>query len=262
MPTARGALAVAELDGQIYAAGGSPVDRERDFAVYDPALNIWQVLPDMPSPRNHLAAATVRGKFYAVGGRTGGIAGIKDALEVYDPMTGTWSAKTPMPTARGGIAGAGVGRFLLVFGGEGNPIPPGTFEESEAYDTSTDEWLSLAPMPTPRHGIGAAVIDDLVYIPGGGPEEGASSTTAHEVFDCRSLCRDVVCDIQMSQPEYRDGETVTASDLRIVHLGPDYSTPAECKESRHAVSGNQRGRGSGSSSPWASAPGGRASSGG
>jgi hypothetical protein len=37
-------------------------------------------------------------------------------------------------------------------------------------------------MPTPRHGIGAAVVNNIVYIPTGGPQPGATQTGVHEAF--------------------------------------------------------------------------------
>jgi hypothetical protein len=37
-------------------------------------------------------------------------------------------------------------------------------------------------MPTPRHGIGAAVVNNIVYIPSGGPTPGGSQIETHEAF--------------------------------------------------------------------------------
>jgi N-acetylneuraminic acid mutarotase len=184
MPTARGALAAAALDGKLYAVGGSPLARERDFAVYDPASNAWTPLTLMPRPRNHLAAGALGGRLLAVGGRSGGITGITPALDLYDPASGGWSPGPDLPTARGGIAAAVVGRFLCVFGGEGNAASPtGTFPQVEAYDSVSAEWRSLTPMPTPRHGIGAGVVGTRVHLPGGASVQGFGVSAAHEVYD-------------------------------------------------------------------------------
>lgn len=184
MPTARGALGVAVLDGQIYAAGGSPPGNERDFAMYDPTSDSWKALPAMPTARNHLAAAATAGRFYAVGGRSGSIGGITSALEVYDPATDTWGALARMPTPRGGIAATAVGSCLYVLGGEGNPAHPlGIFNEVEVYDPTTDTWRQLAPMAVPRHGIGATALGNVVYVPGGATIQGFGATDLHQALE-------------------------------------------------------------------------------
>src|SRR2546426_8663256 len=66
----RGALAVAESGGQLYAIGGyDGSGNSAAVEVYDPATNTWTKKAPLPTPRDHLAAATVGGKVYAIGGR-------------------------------------------------------------------------------------------------------------------------------------------------------------------------------------------------
>lgn len=186
LPTARGAMGVASLDGKVYAAGGqSGGTTVRDFAAYDPGADRWDVLPEMPTARNHLAAAAVEGWFYAIGGRAGGL---RSAVERFDPAFAAqgaepWVSLSPIPTARGGIAAASLGGLIYVFGGEGNPASPeGTFEENEVYDPATDRWRTRCPMPLAVHGIGAAVVGDLIHVPGGAPVEGFGTTDIHQAY--------------------------------------------------------------------------------
>lgn len=182
LPRSRGALAVAVIAGKIYAAGGSPASRERDFAVYDPVSNNWTMLPNMPTPRNHLAAGAIGKKFYAVGGRTGGNLTL-NVVEIFDTETNTWTTGPSLPTGRSGIAAAVVNNVLYVFGGEGNASHPnGVFEQNEAFFPDEGVWRSRPPMPTPRHGIGAAAINNIIYIPGGGPVQGFGVTDVNEAF--------------------------------------------------------------------------------
>ena len=96
LPEPRANLAVAVLDGKIYAVGG-----ERDGApvatasVYDPATDAWTALPPLPEARTDLAAAGAGGKLYVLGGTT--VAGTATArpglatVSVYDPATRQWS---------------------------------------------------------------------------------------------------------------------------------------------------------------------------
>ena len=37
-------------------------------------------------------------------------------------------------------------------------------------------------MITPRHGMDGAAYNDVIYVPGGGPNQGGSHTTTHEAF--------------------------------------------------------------------------------
>jgi N-acetylneuraminic acid mutarotase len=59
MPTARSSGVAVVHDGKIYVAGGRP-PRGSDFAVYDPAADSWQVLPNLPTQRNHMTGEAIR----------------------------------------------------------------------------------------------------------------------------------------------------------------------------------------------------------
>jgi hypothetical protein len=179
MPTARGALGVAVANGKIYAVGGRKDADVGANEVYDPATNQWGQLSPMPTPRDHLGVAALGGKIYAVGGRFEVMTRNTGLNEMFDPVTGKWVTVAPMPTPRSGIAAVVLQGHVLAFGGEEGG---GTFEENEAYNPATDRWVVLAPMPTPRHGIGAAVVNNVVYIPSGGPTPGGSQTEVHEAF--------------------------------------------------------------------------------
>jgi N-acetylneuraminic acid mutarotase len=70
MPTARSGGVAVVHGGKVYVAGGR-VPRGSDFAVYDPATDRWEVLPDLPSQRNHITGAAINGRIHIVGGRLG-----------------------------------------------------------------------------------------------------------------------------------------------------------------------------------------------
>lgn len=183
MPRKRGALAAGVIDGKIFAAGGLPSSREDSFSVYDPNRDRWRILPSMPTPRNHLAAGVIKGKFYAVGGRTSNGDFTLDVVEIFDTERNSWTTGESLPTGRSGIAGVVVNNVLYIFGGEGNKmLSQGVFEENEAFFPEEGVWKSCQLMPTPRHGIGASVINNIIYIPGGGPKMGFGVTDVNEAF--------------------------------------------------------------------------------
>ncbi len=181
MPTRRGALAVAVLDGKIHAIGGAIANVEQaTHEVYDPLIDLWETRAPMPTPRHHHAAATIDGRIYVGAGRqtSSGFINLK-AFEVYDPATDSWTASSPVPTGRSGVAAVALGGVFYLFGGEG---PGGTFDQNERFDPATGTWEQLAPMPTARHGLGAAVAGGAIYAVGGGPQPGFFFSGANERF--------------------------------------------------------------------------------
>lgn len=181
MPTARGALAAAVLDGKIYALGGYDGQRSLPVVeVYDPATDTWQATASLSTPRDHLAAVAVDGRVYAIGGRVDLDYQRNLAVtEAYDPASGRWREVSPLPTPRSGIAAAVLEGMILVLGGESGA---GTFGENEAYWPKTNTWVRLPPLPTPRHGLAAAVVAGRLYALCGGTRPGGSYSQLNEVF--------------------------------------------------------------------------------
>jgi N-acetylneuraminic acid mutarotase len=86
MPTARGALGSAVLDGKIHVLGGeSAVAVFGAHEVYDPGNDLWTEAAPLPTPRHGIAVTSLDGKIYVIGG--GPQPGISetDVVEVYAP---------------------------------------------------------------------------------------------------------------------------------------------------------------------------------
>ena len=181
MPTPRGALAVAVLDGKLHAVGGYTRDSNTGaHEVYDPETDSWSRAAPLLVPRDHHAAAVAGGRLYAIGGRLNRQYSQNLAVnEIYDSSQNQWTRKADMPTARSGITAGVLGGRIYVFGGE---APSGTFHENEAYDPKTNVWEAQAPMLTARHGLGSAVVDGKIYVLCGGPTPGGSFSDVNEVF--------------------------------------------------------------------------------
>jgi N-acetylneuraminic acid mutarotase len=87
MPEARCHLAVAALNGLVYAIGGTNTSGSFLYTtidVYNPVTNMWSTAAPMPTGRTDLAAAAVNGILYAVGGGNGSVCGLS-TLEAYNP---------------------------------------------------------------------------------------------------------------------------------------------------------------------------------
>ena len=179
LPTPRGALAAAVLNGRIHALGGSQRDPLNVHEVYDPAANAWRAANAMPTARDHLAAVAFRGRVWALGGRTSFMGTQYANVEIYEPAADAWRTGVPLPRGRGGLAATALSDRILIFGGE---APFRIFEATEMYEPAGDRWIAMTPMPTPRHGIGAVPVGGRVYVPGGGREPGLAATDVNEVY--------------------------------------------------------------------------------
>jgi N-acetylneuraminic acid mutarotase len=197
MPTPRGALAVAVLNGRIHTIGGNAAAAETldgaahhvgedessvgTHEVYDPATDSWQRLEPLPTPRNHHGAAVLDGRIHVVAGRVGRDFEMR-THEVYDPATDSWSGAPAVPTGRSGIAVVVRDGSMYVFGGETFTEPARTFDAAERFDLAAGGWQVLPPMPTARHGLGAAVVDGVIHVISGGPSPGFAFSATHEAL--------------------------------------------------------------------------------
>jgi N-acetylneuraminic acid mutarotase len=183
MPTARGALAVAVVDGHIHAIGGELVNGTDTGAheVYDPAADRWTPAAAMPSPRNHHAAAVVGNDIVVVAGRDR-VTTMLTTTEIFNAATGTWRTGADVPTGRSGVAAVSFGDGVYLFGGEQFTNRAGTFADVERYRPASDRWSIEAPMPTARHGLGAAAVGEHIFVISGGPEAGFAFSAVNERF--------------------------------------------------------------------------------
>jgi N-acetylneuraminic acid mutarotase len=131
IPTARDHVA-AVSDGQaVYAVGGRALHPDSMFLAlerYDPARDVWETLPGMPTARGGLAASVVGGRLIATGGESSSV--VFPQVEAYDLAARTWTALAPMPTPRHGHAQATVGGavYTLVGGREAGVAPTAVVE--------------------------------------------------------------------------------------------------------------------------------------
>ncbi len=94
MPTPRGGLAAAALEGRVHVVGGEAFDPGRTFdahETYDPAAGHWRPAAPLPTARHGLAAAAAAGRLFVIGGGTKAgaltLVSLSDRVEVYTPET-------------------------------------------------------------------------------------------------------------------------------------------------------------------------------
>jgi len=173
MPTARGGLGVAVVNGKIYAIGG--VDDDGQLAVneeYDPAADTWKDKAAMPTARSGFAVAVHKSKIYVIGGTVGDSAnlGFTGATEVYDPATNTWEAKADMPTPRADLCASVVNGKIYLIGGKeywGDGPLYHELDVNEVYDPASNSWTAESRTPVPVFGYASVVVDGKIYMFGG-----------------------------------------------------------------------------------------------
>jgi N-acetylneuraminic acid mutarotase len=85
MPTKRGGLGAAVLDGKLYAIGGEYPQVHDDVEEYDPATQTWRQMKGMLTPRHGVATVAWNGWVHVIGGgkKLGG--GVSAAHEAFKP---------------------------------------------------------------------------------------------------------------------------------------------------------------------------------
>jgi hypothetical protein len=69
MPTPRGGIAAAGLDGRVHVFGGeSPASTFDTHEAFDVAAGAWATLEPMPTSRHGLGAAVLDGAIHVIGG--------------------------------------------------------------------------------------------------------------------------------------------------------------------------------------------------
>src|SRR6266540_4232932 len=100
MPSERGEVAAAELDGKIYVVGG--FGGERDLEIYDPAADKWSRGAKFPREIHHTAAVGLNGKLYVIGGYVLDWVPTNAVYE-YDPVKDSWGEGSPLDVPRGAL---------------------------------------------------------------------------------------------------------------------------------------------------------------
>lgn len=165
MPTTRGYLSAAVVDGRLYVIGGTTTwpNRTGKVEMYDPETDTWQTKAPMPTARSGFCAEAVNGKIYAMGGINA--SGYKDVLEEYDPATDTWIEKMEMPQTRSIFGSAVVNDLLYAYGGALDDITP--LLDIIQYGPETDSWAETDDMPELKTAFASAVVDNCIYGIGG-----------------------------------------------------------------------------------------------
>lgn len=175
MDVPRTEVAVAILDGTIYAAGGFTSDGEASDVVEAYAIDSdrWERSTSLPEALHHAGMAAAAGRLYVVGGyRADG--GASADVWSWAPGDDAWRREPAMPTARGALAVATVEvvdtTVIHAVGGATRFAGGGQAELSDAHEAfvlARRAWDRLGAFPGPRDHLAAASTQGRLYAIGG-----------------------------------------------------------------------------------------------
>jgi hypothetical protein len=170
-PESRTDYAAGVLDGKLVIAGGTYWEGskghwvKKDFSesahAFDPIRQVWEKLPDLPTPLACAASAVIGNTLFVLGGYTGTEVSRKIYTLTRTPSGYAWNDFGALPVDRVFAGAVSVGRRIYMLGGttQFEPLDPaGTCCTSKTaansfmvLDTTHPEkgWSHLAPLPGP-----------------------------------------------------------------------------------------------------------------
>ncbi|EDO49628.1 predicted protein [Nematostella vectensis] len=163
LSTPRRHVAVASLNGRVYAIGGHDgIQHLNSVECFDPENNTWTDVAPMRTYRRGMSAGVLQGVIYVAGGLDE--ATCFETVERYDPETDEWSIVSSMLHRRGGVGVAGLEGYLYAVGGNDGTV---SLQSVERYNPHTGRWTRVASMNRRRAGVGVAVVGQYLYAIGG-----------------------------------------------------------------------------------------------
>ena len=178
-------------DGRVLVTGGlewDPVaggyNNLARAAIYDPAADQWEELPEMQHARQlHSAVRLADGRVLIVGGFTNESVGTNVSAEIYDPASNSWTDADLPPGDHSGITSAvsmADGTVMVMGGGfyfQGNS------RAVSRFDPATNTWTALAPMALQRSLHQTVVLPDGQILVIGGSSANTSTPSSHEIYN-------------------------------------------------------------------------------
>lgn len=181
MPTVRGEVGVAEVNGIIYCIGGFNGAISNKNEAYDITSNTWSTKPNLPNGITGCGAVSLNNKIYVLGG---GFGNTVTSFYQYDPATNSYiSLATPSQNRMHAGLVEYNGKIYLV----GGHFYNGTYNSSnklDEYDPLTNTWASKANIPIAIQRSHGAVYDNKIFLFGGTSITPTVTPTNHfQVYD-------------------------------------------------------------------------------
>ncbi len=161
------------VNGKLYVIGGydnASIKATAQVAAYDPAVDKWTTLADMPEKLTHSGTASDGQYIYLAGGYVGDWLGTSTPVTRhvwrYDTSNDTWTSMLSLPANRSAGALVRVGRKLHFFGGlDSRKRDKGDHWVLDLRRPT--KWATAASMPDPRNHLGYIETGGKMYAIGG-----------------------------------------------------------------------------------------------
>jgi N-acetylneuraminic acid mutarotase len=196
LPEPRANYAAGVIDGKLVVAGGTYWQGSKgrwtkklfssSTHAFDPVTQMWERLPDLPTPLACAASTVLENKLFVLGGYTGSATSRKIFTLSKEGERYVWRVFADLPFPRVFATAASNGRRLYLLGGVTRFEPydeKGTCCTSKtatmtclALDTGemTKGWRQLAPIPGARRWFFSSLLDrNSIWIFGGRFQEDA-----------------------------------------------------------------------------------------
>ncbi len=166
---------------KIYLFGGLMGRRgEASGAVYlyEPRLDWWGALTQMPAARGALTATVYGDSIYVIGGIE--VDGVSSRIDVYKPESDSWSEGPLLRSGRSHMSAVTVGKLIYIIGGK-DETGGTTLDLVEALDPTNGAWAEVQELGVGRANFGVLEHRGRLYILGG--ENIDSALDSVETFD-------------------------------------------------------------------------------
>lgn len=199
LPEPRAGLAAVELDGRVYAAGGSGLtEPNSNVDVYDPSTMRWREIRSLPRGLERFGFAALNGRLYAAGGYAAGNGnesrtsefrqssdfvrldldplGPSNEMWSMNPADGEWLRETAMPGPKASFQLLALNGRLYAVGGEDG------LEGVFVFNPENRLWDILSsPAEIARRGAASVAFDGRIYMIGG--VDDGITTGRVDIFD-------------------------------------------------------------------------------
>jgi N-acetylneuraminic acid mutarotase len=158
----RGSHGSSSVEGTVFVVGGGGFKSNlNNNEKFDPVINKWLPISEMPTSRHALQVIAHKSFLYAIGGWIDGSVCSGDN-ECYDIGNDSWTIRSPMKHPRRLFGIAELNDRIFTFGGN---IKDGSWYSDivEIYDTKLDIWYQEDSLPVAGQ-CSAVVVGNCVYV--------------------------------------------------------------------------------------------------
>ncbi|XP_050345745.1 uncharacterized protein LOC126770390 [Nymphalis io] len=143
----------------------------KDIFRFDPVINSWDLVGELPEPRHHHSVAFLRGRVFLVGGadpREDDLRGksvVVSTVWSFEPVTRSWYSESGLAIPRKNF-GLVVHRMALYAIG-GQDKEDRVLRSVERFDPKTGSWSEVRAMGTARTAAAVAKYRDYIWVAGG-----------------------------------------------------------------------------------------------